>query len=199
VTVRQALRADLPELSHALAEAFVDDPMMVWIAGGRDADARRAIFAPGFFLPCLAAGLGRGHTYTTSDRTGAAIWSPPETHFFDEAHGAAFGEAVKGHAGTEAVMRLVSLGAMVGGHHPYDIPHFYLFVLGTTTKGHGIGSDLLRPVLDRCDADGLPAYLESSNSRNVGFYERHGFQVQWEERPSDDGPLLRGMWRVPVR
>jgi hypothetical protein len=29
----------------------------------------------------------------------------------------------------------------------------------------------------RVDAEGLPAYLESSNPRNISFYERHGFEV----------------------
>jgi hypothetical protein len=29
----------------------------------------------------------------------------------------------------------------------------------------------------RCDEDHLPAYLESSNPRNVPLYERHGFTV----------------------
>ena len=29
----------------------------------------------------------------------------------------------------------------------------------------------------RCDAEGIPAYLESTKERNVGFYERHGFAV----------------------
>jgi GNAT superfamily N-acetyltransferase len=197
-TVRHALTSDLPALSRALAEAFVDDPMMVWVAGDHDADARRAMFAPGLFMPCLQAGIGRGHTYATSNNNGAAIWAPPETHFFDEPHGAAFGAAMHEHAGEAAIMRLVSLGAMVGGRHPYDIPHFYLFVLGTSVQGHGVGAALIEPVLKRCDLDDLPAYLESSNSRNVGFYESHGFVTQWEERAADHGPLLRGMWRKPL-
>ncbi len=31
--------------------------------------------------------------------------------------------------------------------------------------------------LRRCDADGLIAYLESSNPRNISLYERHGFEI----------------------
>ena len=42
-------------------------------------------------------------------------------------------------------------------------------------QGTGTGGPLLQPVLDRCDAEGLPAYLESSNPRNWSFYARHGF------------------------
>ena len=197
--VRHGLAADLVELSGVLATAVLDDPMMVWIGGDRDDEARLAAMAPGFFFPALQAGIRRGHTYTTTDLSGAAIWSPPDTHVFDDISGPIFGEAMNHHFDADAVARTMELGQLVSKHHPDDVPHFYLFVLGASTQGRGVGAELLQPVLQRCDADGLPAYLESSNSRNVAFYERHGFEVQWEERPNDDGPLLRGMWRTPVR
>jgi hypothetical protein len=31
--------------------------------------------------------------------------------------------------------------------------------------------------LARCDSDHAPAYLESSNPRNIPFYRRHGFEL----------------------
>ena len=35
----------------------------------------------------------------------------------------------------------------------------------------------MRHALARCDRDGKAAFLESSNPKNVSFYERHGFEV----------------------
>ena len=70
-------------------------------------------------------------------------------------------------------------------------------ILGAAEQGRGIGAAVIRPVLDRCDADGLPAYLESSNEQNLSFYARHGFRQLWEDRPAPDGPVFRGMWRDP--
>lgn len=99
--VRLGLAADLVELSVALAIAFLNDPMMVWIGGDRDDEARRAAMAPGFFLPALQAGIRRGHTYSTADLSGAAIWSPPDTKIFDDIGGAMFGEAMSRHLGAE--------------------------------------------------------------------------------------------------
>jgi ribosomal protein S18 acetylase RimI-like enzyme len=34
----------------------------------------------------------------------------------------------------------------------------------------------MKHALSRVDEDGLPAYLESSNPRNISLYERHGFE-----------------------
>jgi hypothetical protein len=54
----------------------------------------------------------------------------------------------------------------------------------------------MRETLDRCDRQGLGAYLESSNIRNVPFYERHGFRVLAEVSPSPEF-TARPMWREP--
>jgi hypothetical protein len=47
-------------------------------------------------------------------------------------------------------------------------------------------------VLDRCDRDGLPAYLASSE-RNRACHERNGFEVREELRVPGGGPPLRPM------
>jgi ribosomal protein S18 acetylase RimI-like enzyme len=43
--------------------------------------------------------------------------------------------------------------------------------------GRGHGGALMIQVLQRCDREHAPAYLESTNPRNVSLYERHGFQA----------------------
>ena len=60
----------------------------------------------------------------------------------------------------------------------------------------GLGAAVLAPVLDRCDAEGVHAYLESSNPRNLPFYRRLGF-VAAGEIPLPGGPSLIPMWREP--
>ena len=65
-------------------------------------------------------------------------------------------------------------------------------------QGKGVGTALLRPVLEHCDAEGIPCYLESSKERNVPFYRRHGFEVVEEVSLPDDGPMLWTMWREPT-
>ena len=83
--------------------------------------------------------------------------------------------------------------------HPRQ-PHWYLATLGTAVEqqGKGVGSALMRPVLEHCDAEGIPCYLESSKERNVPFYRRHGFEVVEEVPLPGDGPMLWTMWREPT-
>jgi hypothetical protein len=56
------------------------------------------------------------------------------------------------------------------------------------------------PVLDRCDADRVAAYLETAVARNVLLYERVGFEVVEELiLPKTDirGWLMRRAPRAP--
>ena len=99
--------------------------------------------------------------------------------------------------GRRTMLALRGLG-QIEARHPRE-PHWYLAVLGTdpARQGEGIGSALLRPVLDDCDRLELPAYLETATERNVDFYARHGFKVVQEMRLPLGGPALWRMWREP--
>lgn len=56
--------------------------------------------------------------------------------------------------------------------HPRGRDHWYLDRLAVEPvhQGRGIGAALLAPVLEACDATGLPAYLEASSERNAALY-----------------------------
>ena len=95
--------------------------------------------------------------------------------------------------------RLMRVLNLIEGKHPKEPPSYYLAVLGTEPEfqGKGFGGALMQPVLSRCDRDRMAAYLESSKSRNVPFYERHGFKVVEEISVPNGGPPLWRMWREP--
>ena len=81
--------------------------------------------------------------------------------------------------------------------HPTE-PHWYLALLGVDPahKGHGHGRALLDRILERCDHDLEPAYLETQKPENLPFYERFGFVVR-DEILFDDAPPMWTMWRDP--
>ena len=191
---RHALASDLPELSQTLASAFLDDPVLSWFfpdAGKRlDQLARMMAFS-------LEAGLGRGHVYTTENRRAAAIWSPPDVPIFDRHSGGSFSTLLRELIGASADEKLAAF-AKIQEAHPHD-PHFYLFTLGThaENQSQGLGGQVMEPVLGTCDRERLWAYLESSNPRNIPFYERHGFALRGEIPLTEEGLAVYPMWRDP--
>jgi ribosomal protein S18 acetylase RimI-like enzyme len=57
-------------------------------------------------------------------------------------------------------------------------------------QGGGIGSALVKLGLARAEEDGIPAYLEAGNPRNVPLYERLGFEVIAEANAPEGGPHI---------
>jgi GNAT superfamily N-acetyltransferase len=192
--VHHAVRADLDALEATLADAFHDDPMMSWIYPEPET---RSAYTQAFMRSGLEIAFPHGHVYSITPNAGAAVWAPPDVDMFDDAAitdmFTLLGEQI-GERSEEVGNGLLQINE----HHPHDEPHFYLFILGTERahQGKGLGSQLMTEILDRCDRQGLGAYLESSNIRNVPFYERHGFRVLAEVSPSPDF-TARPMWREP--
>src|SRR5262249_52746680 len=72
-----------------------------------------------------------------------------------------------------AAMRLL---ARMDQEHPHE-EHWYLAILGVDPLNQrtGAGAALLRPVLERCDTEGLPAYPEGQREENVLGFAGSGF------------------------
>ncbi|MBK9180135.1 MAG: GNAT family N-acetyltransferase [Acidimicrobiales bacterium] len=189
--------ASAAEVAAALGRAFADDPLLTWVfadPGNREGPVRA------WMAVVVEAARRRGHAHAAVAATGtlgAALWSPPDVEFYDRRTGEQLDEVVRGADGARADTVWEGLLA-IAEHHPPD-GHFYLSHVGVVpeARGRGVGEVLLRRVLDVCDAEGLPAYLESSSARNVPFYERLGFAVTAEVPLPHGGPVIRPMWREP--
>jgi ribosomal protein S18 acetylase RimI-like enzyme len=194
--LRRASAAEAPALARMLARAFWDDPVAVWSCRP---EALRPAMLERFHGTRLRQLIGEQEVWTTPELTCAALWAPP-------GHGQHTTprqdiELARCLLHPRLVWRLplVARGLLeIQRHHPAEPPHWYLAVLGTdpSAQGHGLGSAILGAVLDRCDADGVAAYLETSKERNIDFYARHGFRVTGELR-LPRGPSVWPMWREP--
>ena len=78
-------------------------------------------------------------------------------------------------------------------------PHWYLMVVGVDPALHnqGVGSAIVREGLALADRESKPCYLETSERRNLAFYERLGFVVLEEATLGNGGPKAWAMRRVP--
>lgn len=63
-------------------------------------------------------------------------------------------------------------------------------------QGRGLGGALMRHAVARCDEEELPAYLESTNPRNISLYVRFGFEILGEIREGAC-PVVTPMLRKP--
>lgn len=193
--VRKATYADVDVVSRSLARAFEDDPVMEWLfplSVRNRLDRLRRFFT----LDMAKWNLRHDETWTTPELTGGALWAPPGKWKLSTADVMRSMPTMARLLGPRLPVALQGLN-QVERNHPHE-PHYYLAILGTDPahQGKGVGGALLAPVLDRCDAEGLGAYLESSKERNVPYYRRFGFEVT-KELPLPKGPPVWLMWRDP--
>jgi GNAT superfamily N-acetyltransferase len=187
-----ATRNDAGRLAAALAAAFYDDPVFRWFS---PADQRRGAMLPGFFDVFVDAYLSHGEAYTDHAGSGAALWAAPATDPLSAEP--VYAERLEAIAGVDAP-RLFEIVELLEAHSPHE-RHYHLQFLGVRPERQraGLGGALMAPVLERCDRQGVPAYLEATSDRNRALYERHGFRARGDI-PLPGGPALWRMWRDPV-
>jgi ribosomal protein S18 acetylase RimI-like enzyme len=177
--VRRATEAEIPAMAAVLARAFARDPFFSWLAG--DAPERNLRMRMGWAAILRNASAGLRETWTTADVTGVAIWVPPgrgASSFLDSLR---MIPALARLAGWRRLREVAAATELLEQRRLTHVPapHWYLSALGVDPdrQRQGIGSALLRLVLDRADEEGTSAYLETATARNVLLYERHGFDV----------------------
>ena len=146
--------------------------------------------------------LPAGEAYTTDDHAAVALWLPPGSAapVTAEVLRLATAAPLSPLAG-RALWRASGLARFLDACRPEE-PHYDLALLGTDPRRQGHGDPHTAPPssqLTRCDAEGRPAYLETSNRRNLALYACHGFEVTKEVRWRRNGPLTSLLWREPKR
>jgi GNAT superfamily N-acetyltransferase len=192
-SVREVGVGEIAQVSSTLADALANDPVFQWLfPSRRRRDTRlRRLFATELVHYVFPA----GRVLTTDDFRGASVELPPG--------GWKMTMPLSGALGLVRVfgMRLprASRTQVFFERNHLQEPHYYIRTLGVATpfQGRGLGTALLRPTLDRCDREGLPAYLEASTRRSAALYERLGFAHLGELRIPDGGPPFWPMRRPP--
>ncbi|MFF5130413.1 GNAT family N-acetyltransferase [Streptomyces syringium] len=212
--IRRARKEEREEISRLLGEAFMADPVSGWVFP--DEEHRRAVH-PRFFGVFLDAALRDGWVDVMEDHSAAALWLPVMVgESAGDGADAGSGSGSGGGSGdgegdghdemTEALAaadpgneRTRIVGELTALAHPTDRSHYYLpnIVAAPGRTGEGRGSALLEAVLERCDREGMPAYLEASNTRSKALYERHGFVFTGRTVDLPGGPPMWPMWREP--
>lgn len=182
--IRLATLADQPTITAAMVLAFGNDPAARWMYP----DPQQYLSNFSHFVQAFGGNAFAHETaYCLDDGRGAALWFPPGVAA-DEASIVAVLEQTT--APSEQA-DLLAVFEHMEHYHPKQ-PHWYLSLLGVepAQQGKGYGSALMQPVLQRCDRDRLPAYLEASKAANIPFYERHGFTVMGTIQAGKSSPIF---------
>ncbi|MDL5203751.1 GNAT family N-acetyltransferase [Streptomyces sp. ALI-76-A] len=192
VAIRTAGEEDRDLVIRLLDEAFQDDPVSGWVFPG---DEYRRTTHHRLMAAFTDIVLADGRIDLTEDGSACALWLSVSA---DE-HADEEGPALVREAVDPQNERVELIGRLTADVHPSERAHAYLWMIGVSPErqGEGLGTALITSVLDRCDREGVPAYLEASNARSRTLYERLGFTVV--DRPLDlpDGPRMWPMWREP--
>ncbi len=177
---------DADRVAVMWARAFAQDSMATWpMAKGVNESVLAAVFKA--LVPEYVA---LNAAWQVGDCAAAAAWLPPLA-------AAAYAE-MEGRT-RQAILPLTDDGGSryiqfwdwLTEHVPGE-PAWFLDVIGVdaSAQGRGLGRLLIEHGLTMALHDGLPAFLETGNVRNVSYYETFGFRVDLEADAPGGGPRI---------
>jgi GNAT superfamily N-acetyltransferase len=163
--------SDRQQATSTIVSAFIEDPVERWLYPDREGYLTHF---PRFVAALGGKAFGEQTAWRLDRHPAIALWLPPEIEPDGEAIAGILGETVAADKHEE----LFSVLEQMDDGHP-TFAHWYLPWLAVEPgrQGGGLGAELLEGCLAFVDASPLPAFLETPNPRNIGFYERHGFEV----------------------
>jgi hypothetical protein len=187
--VREATAADRDAIVAMFGRAFENDPVSAWLNLDPKERASQMEASYRWVFDDAASGM----RLTTAACEAASLWV-----FSAASDRAAAAQAGGDKAPTEELpserrMRMMMESLQV--HKPDgDFWHLELAGCEPASQGKGLGAAVVGAGLDRIS--GHPAYLETANPANLGFYRMLGFSVREEWDVGENGPHYWSMIRV---
>ena len=159
------------QIVDCLTLAFSTDPVARWTYPNSQ---QYLEYFPNFVRLFGGKAFETETAYYINSFSAAALWLTPGTSPDEAALAALIQNTVSKNLQSEVFAFVEQMGKF----HPTE-RHWYLPMIGVdpTQQNRGYGSMLMQHALAACDRDELPAYLESSNPRNITLYQRHGFEI----------------------
>jgi GNAT superfamily N-acetyltransferase len=169
--------------------AFAADPFMRWMLPSADIYMKYYREMIEIFN---GSTINSGTCLITADLEGAAMWLAPDVEPDEDA----VRTLLEGALTPEKKGVFEEIFEKMGDFHPDDDDCWHLPTIGVD-PGHqnkGVGSALMKHMTQKLDENGHLGYLESSNPKNISFYQRHGFEIMGEIQVAD-APVIRPMIR----
>ncbi|MEM1118038.1 MAG: GNAT family N-acetyltransferase [Bacteroidota bacterium] len=199
MTIRPLVAGDVEAAAALAARAFHDDPLFVTLHPNAATRDREFAIEHAAYIRRIYRPVGIPEVAEVDGRlAGLALWLPPD------GQGSLRWREM---ACLPALLRAFGLWRLPAALREYGafdrafpasgrFHYLGLLAVDPEAQGRGVGSALLRRGLDRADAEGAEAYLETGTEANVGFYARHGFEVEGRI-PLPTAPTHWAMRRPP--
>jgi ribosomal protein S18 acetylase RimI-like enzyme len=171
MSINTATESDAASAIGVIVLAFSADPAARWTWPDPH---QYLIHFPNFVKAFGGKAFSHGSADCIDGFGGAALWLPPDVHPDEDALITLMRLTV-----SEKLQKDVfAVFEQMGRYHPSE-PHWYLPLIGVdpSRQGNGLGSELMRHALIRCDRENKLAYLESTNAKNIPLYQRHEFEL----------------------
>jgi GNAT superfamily N-acetyltransferase len=167
-----------------LVIAFAADPAARWLYPRAEQYLEHF---PQFVRAFGGQAFSDGTADCFADFCGVALWFAPRTHPDEAAVGGVLEQSVD----RGRLPEIFTVLEQMGRFHPSE-PHWYLPLIGVdpSAQNRGLGQALLRRALARCDRERVPAYLESTSTRNAPLYERFGFKAIGRIQTPNSPPII---------
>lgn len=192
--VRPASPAERDAVVRCITLAFATDP--VWEPALRRHDGRTDHHEP-YWALFVDGAMRYGTARVTDGLEAVSVWLPPGAAELADDGAAALDALLDASLAPEDVAAIRALYERFEASRAPLADHYYLSLLATDPahRGRGIGQALLAADLAAWDAQGVPAYLESTNGGNDHRYARAGFRPIGGFRAVRDDTWISAMWR----
>jgi GNAT superfamily N-acetyltransferase len=176
VTVRRMMPVDVEDVVETLVQSHGDYVWEQWALPFPDREERLdALFRADIKL----VGLVCGEVWMTSDAASVAVWLMHDAESLLEPHDRQIRERIERDAFGSRHDAIEAVNHVIFKQKADVAASWHLATMGTRPdrQREGLGSAVLRPMLERLDKARQIASLETSSPENVAFYETLGFRV----------------------
>lgn len=190
VTVRLAAPSEKNAILDALASSFAEDPMMNWLVPHDSNFLTRVKRFFDFFWEANDIRL------ITDDFKGVLLATSPNKLQPSTLEMAKMLPLILRVTGIRNFRKSLCLAIASEKSKPKK-GYYYLGAIAVAPhdRGRGHALALVRRMLEQCDAEKVPAYLEAASDQHVAVYQRFGFTPLEKIKVASNGPALTPMIR----
>lgn len=194
-------RARYPGSASALLDALADDPFYSALADAASGDPEVSRDRMHRYLDYSLVEAARFGVvcFPADRRQGAAAWSRPVHDSLARQRSREKKEFIERNMGSDCLAVYEAITEHMRSKTAKWVPEdcWYLSIVGVSpeSQGRGVGRRLLERILQRADAAGANAYLETFTPRNKTLYQRLGFV----DTATIDEPVTGTSYSVMVR